>query len=86
MWSTAAAEDGEGRTDDWRWTRRAGVGLTGERERVPIAAPATAAARALSLELVISASVTRRRPPRTDLEHLGRSPSFSPQSPHSLIT
>jgi hypothetical protein len=73
-----------GLTDDWRRSLRAGVELSGVRERVPISAPSQAAGRALSLASVISASVTRRRPASRSSVEAPTSPSFSPPIPLSL--
>ena len=52
----------QGLFDDWRRMKRARTELTGVGETVPTSAPSQAAGRALPPALVISASVTRRRP------------------------
>ena len=68
--------------DDRRRTTRAGVELSGAREWVPRLRLHCAAARALSLALVISASVTLRRPASSTSVDLSR--FLSPNPPLSL--
>jgi len=70
--------------DDWRRTRRVGVELNGASETVPISVSATTAGGALSLALVILASVTRRRPASSSSVEVPTSPAFSPPIPPSL--
>ena len=65
-----------------RRTTRAGVELSGAREWVPRLRLHCAAARALSLALVISASVTRRRP--TSSSSVDRPLSLPLPPSHSL--
>jgi hypothetical protein len=74
--------------DDWRRTRRAGVELTDAREGVPIAASLSWLPQgwALSLALVISASVTRRRPASSSSVEAPMFPSFSPPIPIFYLT
>jgi hypothetical protein len=71
---------------DWRRTRRAGVELNGASETVPISVSATTAGGALSLALVILASVTRRRPASSSSVEVPTSlPLSLPQSPHFML-
>ena len=68
--------------EHWRRSKRAGVELSGVRERVPISVSATTAGRALSLASVISASVTRRRPASSSSVEADYVPRFlSPNPP-----
>ncbi len=70
---------------DWRRTRRAGAELSGASETVPISVSATTAGGALSLALVILASVTRRRPASSSSVEVLTSPAFSPPIPHFML-
>ena len=70
--------------DDRRRMTRAGVKLNGASETVPISVSATTAGRALSLALVISASVTLRRPASSSsVDEAPMSPLFLSPNPPS---
>ena len=69
---------------DWRRTRRAGAELSGASETVPISVSATTAGGALSLALVILASVTLRRPASSSsVDEAPMSPLFLSPNPPS---
>ena len=70
---------------DWRRMKRAGADLNSVSETVPISVSATTAGGALSLALVFSVSVTRRRPASSSPVEAPMSPSFSSQSPFFML-